>query len=128
MAGVGTAGAMILLSFAIDDRIAASLVLTLGFAVSDVMVPVAWAVSVDVGRDASGTISGAMNTAGQLGGVIMSVGYGALVDSYGWNLPSVSLPARASYRCCSGSRSTRPNPWCRHATNRPRRWLRAVQR
>jgi sugar phosphate permease len=51
------------------------------------MLPVAWAVCVDVGREASGTISGAMNTAGQIGGVIMSIGYGALVDSYGWNLP-----------------------------------------
>ena len=87
MAGIGTAGALILLSLAIEDRIAASIVLALGFAASDVMLPVVWAVCVDVGREAAGTISGAMNTAGQIGGVIMSIGYGALVDTYGWNFP-----------------------------------------
>lgn len=87
MVGIGMAGALILLSLVIEDRIAASLVLAMGFAASDVMLPVAWAVCVDVGREASGSVSGAMNTAGQIGGVVMSVGYGALVDSYGWNLP-----------------------------------------
>ena len=46
------------------------------------MLPVAWAVRIDVGREASGSVSGAMNTAGQIGGVVMSVGYGAMVDSY----------------------------------------------
>ncbi len=87
MTGVGLAGALILLSLAIDDRVIASLVLALGFAASDFMLPVSWAVCVDVGREASGTISGAMNTAGQIGGVVMSIGYGALVESYGWNFP-----------------------------------------
>lgn len=87
MSGIGVAGVLILLSLAIENRVAASVMLALGFAVSDVMLPVAWAVCVDVGREASGTISGAMNTAGQIGGVIMSIGYGALVDTYGWNLP-----------------------------------------
>ncbi len=87
MAGIGTAGVLMLVSLAIEDRVAASVVLALGFAVSDVMLPVAWAVCVDVGGRASGTISGAMNTAGQIGGVIMSIGYGFLVDTYGWNFP-----------------------------------------
>ncbi len=87
MAGVGTAGAVILLSLGIEDRMVASVVLALGFAASDVMLPVGWAVCVDIGQEASGTISGAMNTAGQVGGVIMSIGYGALIDTYGWNLP-----------------------------------------
>ena len=87
MSGIGAAGVLMLLSLAIEDRMAASLVLALGFAVSDVMLPVAWAVCTDVGREAAGTVSGAMNTAGQAGGVIMSVGYGALVDTYGWNIP-----------------------------------------
>lgn len=96
MAGVGSAGAFILLSLAIEDRVAASLVLALGFAASDVMLPAAWAVCVDIGREASGTISGAMNTAGQAGAAIMSLGYGALVDAYGWNLP-LALIACSSF-------------------------------
>lgn len=87
MAGVGSAGALILLSLAVENRVAASVVLALGFAASDMMLPVAWAVCVDVGKEAAGTVSGAMNTAGQAGAVIMTVGYGALIDSYGWNLP-----------------------------------------
>ncbi len=28
-----------------------------------------------------------MNTAGQIGGVIMSIGYGVLIDTYSGNLP-----------------------------------------
>ena len=87
MTGVGMAGVLILLSLAVEDRVVASLILALGFAASDMMLPVAWAVCVDVGREAAGTVSGAMNTAGQVGGVIMSIGYGALIDSYGWNFP-----------------------------------------
>lgn len=87
MAGIGIAGVLMLVSLLIEDRVVASIVLALGFAVSDVMLPVAWAVCVDVGGRAAGTISGAMNTAGQIGGVIMSIGYGFLVDSYGWNFP-----------------------------------------
>ncbi|MCY4595677.1 MAG: MFS transporter [Bryobacterales bacterium] len=85
--GIGGAGLLMLLSLAIQDRVAASIVLALGFAASDVMLPVAWAVCVDVGREAAGTISGAMNTAGQFGAVVMSIGYGILIDTYGWNLP-----------------------------------------
>lgn len=87
MTGVGMAGVLILLSLAVEDRVAASVILALGFAASDMMLPVAWAVCVDVGREASGTVSGAMNTAGQAGAVIMSIGYGALIDTYGWNVP-----------------------------------------
>ena len=87
MSGIGTAGILILLSLVIEDRLAASLVLALGFAASDFMLPVGWPVCVDISREASGTISGAMNTAGQIGGVIMNIGYGVLVDKYGWNLP-----------------------------------------
>ena len=87
MSGVGMAGVLILLSLAVEDRVAASLILALGFAASDMMLPVAWAVCVDVGKEAAGTVSGAMNTAGQAGAVIMSIGYGALIDTHGWNLP-----------------------------------------
>ena len=35
-----------------------------------------------------------MNAAGQIGGGVMSFGYGALVDSYGWDLPFGRI-------CCS---------------------------
>ena len=44
MSGIGTAGILILLSLVIEDRLAASLVLALGFAASDFMLPVGWAV------------------------------------------------------------------------------------
>ena len=96
MAGVGTAGALILLSLAVEDRAAASLILALGFAASDFMLPASWAVCVDVGREASGSVSGAMNTAGQIGGVAMSIGYGSLVETWGWNVP-LALIASLSF-------------------------------
>ncbi len=110
MAGVGLAGVLMLSSLAIEDRVLASIALALGFAASDVMLPVAWAVCVDVGREAAGTISGAMNTAGQAGAVVMSIGYGALVDTYGWNFPLalVACSCFLAMACWFGIDATRP--------------------
>ena len=47
------------------------------------MLPVAWALSVDLGREHSGAVSGAMNTAGQIGSFLSSVAFGYMVESFG---------------------------------------------
>jgi MFS family permease len=62
--------------------------LSLCFGVIDLMLPSAWAVCIDVGRQYSGAVSGAMNTAGNLGGFVCASLFGYLVDATGdYNFP-----------------------------------------
>lgn len=56
--------------------------LSLGMAFMDVTAPVAWAVATDLGGEDSGAITGAMNTAGLLGGTITSLGIGYIVKYF----------------------------------------------
>ena len=61
---------------------------SLGFGVADLMLPVAWAVCLDIGRNHTGTVTGTMNMAGQLGGFICSVLFGYVVQATGnYNTP-----------------------------------------
>jgi MFS family permease len=57
--------------------------LTLGLGVVNVMLPIAWSLCVDIGGTQSGAISGAMNTAGQIGSLLSSVLFGYLVEWLG---------------------------------------------
>lgn len=61
---------------------------SLGFGVADLMLPVAWAICLDIGRDYAGAVTGTMNTAGQLGGFVCSVLFGYIVQATGsYNVP-----------------------------------------
>jgi ACS family glucarate transporter-like MFS transporter len=91
MAGVGLAGMLMLLSLVIEYQPLALVVLALGFAAADFMLPNCWATCLDVGRENAGTVTGAMNTAGQMGATISSVGFGYLTGIYGWNLPLIGI-------------------------------------
>ncbi len=57
--------------------------ITLGLGVMNGMLPVSWALCVDLGRGHSGAVSGAMNTAGQLGSLLSSVAFGYMVEGFG---------------------------------------------
>jgi predicted MFS family arabinose efflux permease len=57
--------------------------LTLGLGAMDLMLPVAWSICVDAGGEHAGAISGAMNTAGQIGSLISAVAFGYWVEWYG---------------------------------------------
>jgi len=46
-----------------------------------------WAISLDIGGDYSGSVSGVMNTLGNLGGALSSVVIGYLATKMGWNWP-----------------------------------------
>lgn len=63
-------------------RVAVAL-LTAGLGFMGLMLPIAWAVCLDMGRDNAGAISGAMNMAGQAGSFISSVVFGYLVQWFG---------------------------------------------
>jgi ACS family glucarate transporter-like MFS transporter len=56
--------------------------------VIDVMLPVAWAVCLDIGKKNAGVVTGTMNTAGQLGGFVCAVLFGYIVRATGnYNAP-----------------------------------------
>jgi MFS transporter, ACS family, glucarate transporter len=75
------------------DRFVALAWLTLGYGCMDCMLPVSWAVCLDVGRKYAGTISGAMNMAGQVGSFFMSTLFGYTVHYFhgDYNKPLIPM-------------------------------------
>jgi MFS family permease len=73
------------------------LFLALGYAGSDFMLPVAWAVCLDVGGRHAGSVNGAMNMAGQAASFLSSVTFGYIVRYAGddWNAPLVPMTVTA---------------------------------
>ncbi|MBQ7440059.1 MAG: MFS transporter [Prevotella sp.] len=72
----------------IPGKMAVFVFLSLCFGIFDLMLPRAWALCIDLGKQHAGTISGAMNTAGNLGGFFCGILFGQLVQSSGnYNLP-----------------------------------------
>ncbi|HXJ39198.1 MAG TPA: MFS transporter [Bryobacteraceae bacterium] len=63
------------------DKTAIVILSSLGFGVADLMLPMAWAVCLDIGHANAGLVTGAMNTAGQLGGFVCSVAFGYVVTA-----------------------------------------------
>jgi ACS family glucarate transporter-like MFS transporter len=85
---VGTAslaiGAVLILIAALTPGKAAAIVLlSLGFGAMDCMLPSAWAICLDLGKNHAGAVTGAMNSAGQAGGLVCSVLFGYLVGATG---------------------------------------------
>jgi len=79
MVGLGASACFMVLTALIRYKYAAVVLLALAYAGSDFMLPVAWAVCLDVGRKYAGAVTGAMNTAGQIGSFLSSVAFGYLV-------------------------------------------------
>jgi ACS family glucarate transporter-like MFS transporter len=75
-----------------DDKLLTVVFLAVAYAGSDFMLPVAWAVCLDIGGKHAGAITGAMNTAGQAGSFLTTVIFGHLVSAYGsYDLPLVPI-------------------------------------
>ena len=72
----------------IPGKMAVFVFLSLCFGIFDLMLPSAWAICIDLGKQHAGAISGAMNTAGNIGGFFCGILFGYLVQSSGnYNLP-----------------------------------------
>ena len=72
----------------IPGKMAVFIFLSLCFGIFDLMLPSAWALCIDLGGRHAGTLSGAMNTAGNIGGFCCGILFGQLVQSSGnYNLP-----------------------------------------
>ncbi len=86
--GLAISAVFMFLAGFIPGKIQVFIFLSLAFGVIDLMLPSAWAVCMDVGRKFSGAISGAMNTAGNLGGFVSASLFGYLVKATGnYNFP-----------------------------------------
>lgn len=73
-------------------KVTTVLLLALAYAASDFALPAAWAVCLDVGRDHAGSVTGAMNMAGQVGSFLTTVLFGYLVSHFGsYDAPLVPI-------------------------------------
>lgn len=89
----------------IPGKLQVFIFLSLCFGVVDLMLPSAWALCIDLGKKYAGALSGAMNTAGNLGGFVCATVFGYLVSSTGnYNLPlfliSIMLIVSAAIFMC----------------------------
>jgi sugar phosphate permease len=96
MAGLGSAAVFTVLTILTpyDQKILALLFLGLSYAGSDFMLPTAWAVCLDVGKKYAGAVTGAMNTAGQVGSFVSSILFGYFVGRTGsYDFPLIPMTA-----------------------------------
>ena len=86
--GLAAATAFLVLTIFTEHKVWTVVWLALAYASSDLALPIAWAVCLDVGGKHAGTVTAAMNTAGQLGAFCTTVAFGYLVGAFGtYNAP-----------------------------------------
>src|SRR6185437_3789763 len=78
--GLILSGVLLLTATVTADKWIAVALLSIGLGAMDLMLPVAWSICVDTGGEHAGAISGAMNTAGQVGSLISAVAFGYWVE------------------------------------------------
>jgi MFS family permease len=83
MSGLGASALLIGAATLTQHKVLTVVLLALGFASSDFMLPVAWAVCLDVGGRRVGIVSGAMNTAGSAAAFASAVAFGYIVGITG---------------------------------------------
>lgn len=93
--GLIVSGALMLAAATTGNNVMAVVCLALGYGCMDMMLPVSWAVCMDVGRQYAGTIGGTMNSAGQVGSFISTVGFGYILKAYGGNYNAPLFPMAA---------------------------------
>lgn len=87
--------ALLLIATALTgSKLGAIALLTVGFGIMDLMLPSAWALCLDIGGPHAGSVTGAMNSAGQFGGFLCTILFGYIVDHYGdYNAPLFVIAA-----------------------------------
>jgi MFS transporter, ACS family, glucarate transporter len=85
---LGVAACLVAATALSTSKSSVVVLLTLGFGVMDLMLPSAWAICLDIGGRHAGAVTGAMNTAGQLGGFICTIVFGYIVGYFNdYNMP-----------------------------------------
>nr|WP_236676221.1 MFS transporter [Chryseolinea lacunae] len=83
LAGLGLSALLFLGAGVLNNKESSGYLLALSVLTKDLALPVAFAVCVDIGRQNSGVVVGAMNFAGQLGGFFITLIFGILVQQTG---------------------------------------------
>jgi nitrate/nitrite transporter NarK len=97
-AGFLTCGALVLAAAAATQPVTKALLLALALGAVDLSLGACWAVCLDVGADHAGVVTGAMNTTGNIGGVLMPLVAGFIVERWqSWTL--VFYVTAAVYAC-----------------------------
>jgi ACS family glucarate transporter-like MFS transporter len=92
--GLAVSGVLMLLTSQTESKTLAVTFLALGYGSMDCMLPVAWAVCLDVGGKFAGAVSGSMNMAGQLGSFLTSIVFGYVVSAtQSYNRPLLHMGA-----------------------------------
>lgn len=91
MIGLASSGVCLIIASMTANNYMAILALGMGMALMDITAPVAWAVAMDIGGTRSGTISGAMNTAGLTGAYLTTISFGYLANKMGYEFPVLLL-------------------------------------
>jgi MFS family permease len=91
LVGQGSSVLFVLLSFASWNPVYAVISLAMGFAAADFMLPNCWAVCLDIGKRHSGTVTGFMNTAAQIGGAIALTVIGYFAGRKQWNIAILTM-------------------------------------
>ena len=88
VSGLAVSAVFMFLAGFIPGKLQVFIFLSLCFGIIDLMLPSAWAICLDVGKKYAGAVSGAMNTAGNIGGFACASVFGYLVDATGnYNFP-----------------------------------------
>jgi ACS family glucarate transporter-like MFS transporter len=96
IAGLGSAVLFTIAAILSSNRYLGLIFLALSYAGSDLMLPVAWAVCLDVGKKYAGAVTSIMNTSGGISGFLSGVFFGYFVQySTKW-LPALGLPVRSA--------------------------------
>jgi MFS family permease len=90
--GLALSGTFMLLTSQTENNYLAVVFLALGYGSMDCMLPVAWAVCLDVGGKYAGAVSGSMNMAGQMGSFLTSLSFGYIVTyTQSYNTPLIPM-------------------------------------
>ncbi|MBD0287193.1 MAG: MFS transporter [Flavisolibacter sp.] len=94
MSGLGLCGLLILLAAVLPQNKLAALCLIAANGFFSYGVMVSYAVCIDIGRNNSGTVTGAMNFFGQMGAFFLAIIFGKIVDiTHDFNYPLFILAA-----------------------------------
>ena len=98
IAGLGSAALFTIAAILSTNPYVGLVFLSLSYAGSDLMLPVAWAVCLDVGKQYAGAVTAIMNTSGGISGFISGVAFGYFVNFSTIWLPALGLPVRSGVR------------------------------
>jgi len=87
-ASLAVAGVLLLGGTAVSNAMASAVMIGLAGAASNFLLGAAWSTCIDLGGENSGVLSAAMNTSGQVGGIVCPLVFGYAVQHWGnWTLP-----------------------------------------